>query len=191
LARDCPETKIYYYYMRSIKALSFASLTLISLYLLSVSCKKATSSTSIPDPAIGTFNAVVNGTTQVYAVTADTLSGTFWINGSGNLAKTGDSLIFELGISDTVPVPLMRGTYTDTNYIKNAWTTFSVMSNGGNDWGSYQPGDAEQPSGFYIKVNSNTGGILDATINGTLYLSQGDGPDSLVFNNSRFRVSYN
>lgn len=177
--------------MRSIKALSFTSLTLISLYLLSVSCKKATSGTNIPDPSLNTFNANVNGASQVYAVTADTMSGTFWINGSGYLAKTGDSLIFELGISDTVPVPLMTGAYIDTNYQRNSWTTFTVMSNNGNDWGDYQPANYQQQSYFYIKVNSNGGGIMDATINGTLYLSSGEGPDSLVFKNSRFRVQYN
>lgn len=181
--------------MKSIKSIGFSSLVVVSLLILSVSCKKSSNNSSNPASLkSGTMTATINGKASTFTVVADSSYGYWYFVGAGAIGGTTDTLAvtfsFVKGIASYASQYV--GYYSDTaNDITGNTISYAFSLPTAPFATQYQ--DVNTSSMSSGTINTIGGGSISGTLNGTLYVVSNQSgatniPDTLVITNGEFNA---
>ena len=150
-----------------------------------VSCSKKSSNSS----SAGSYSFSWNGQTVTMKGVVDTGSNIIF-SAAGVIPGTSDTSEINIEIPNVAgrPTYTLMGSFSDTASNFDNTATFSLINF--TSGVAYSDNTTGTPHPFTIDITSNSGGLINASFSGEVYLAGGSGPDSLYVTNGHLSVTY-
>jgi|GEM_PF-6657274 len=150
-----------------------------------VSCSKKSNNSL----SSGSYSFAWNGQTVSMKGVVDTGNNIIF-SAAGVMPGTSDTSEVNIEIPNVAgrPTYTLMGSFSDTASNFDNTATFSLINL--TSGLAYSDNTTGTPHPFTIDITSNSGGLINATFSGEVYLSGGSGPDSLYVSNGSLSVTY-